>query len=436
MPRSPLAGSRIRERRLLSGMKQADLARLAGVSASYLNLIEHNRRPASDALLTALAAALAVDPAQLREGAEAAQIAALRDAAARAPHPQEVEIDRAEEFLGRFPGWAALLADTQTRAERMERNLADLSDRMAHDPYLPAALHEVLSSVTSVRATAGILAETQDIDPDWQQRFHQNLNQDALRLTEAASGLAGYLAATATEQSAATPQEEVEEWHARHGYHIPALETQGTAAIPALLVAPELTSRAGRDLANRNFQRYGADAALLPLAAIRALWGASGDPLQVAQRTGIGLAAVLRRVATLPDLPSGLAIADGSGTITTRKPLPGFPFPRFAAACPLWPLYRALPRPSQPVRAEIALPGPTGLRFLAFAISDIAYPGGLDGPEVVTATMLILPARTPASATGKAPVPAPVQPVGTTCRICPRAGCAARREASILSEEV
>ncbi len=429
MPRSALTGSRIRERRQLAGMKQAELARLAGVSASYLNLIEHNRRPASDTLLAAVAQALGVERELLREGAEAAQLLLVRDAAAQSSGRAMPELDRAEEFLGRFPGWAALLAETQGKAALLERNLADLNDRMAHDPYLPAALHEVLSAVTSVRATAGILADTDDLDREWQQRFHQNLNADAVRLADAASGLAGYLASTGADQgAAATPQEEVEAWVSRTGSHIPALEVGGS--VDALLAAPELASRAGRDMAARWFRLYATDAARLPLAPFRAAWAATGgDPLQVAVQFDVGLAMVLRRAATLPELDSGLAIADGSGALTWRKPLAGFAFPRFGAACPLWPLYRALPRPGQPIRAELHLPGPMAARYLAYAISDIAYPAGFDGAEVVTATMLILPL------TGAVSVHGPTIAVGTSCRICPRAGCPARRESSILTQE-
>ena len=44
MARTALTGTRVRERRLRIGMKQADLARAAGISPAYLNLIEHNRR--------------------------------------------------------------------------------------------------------------------------------------------------------------------------------------------------------------------------------------------------------------------------------------------------------------------------------------------------------------------------------------------------------
>ena len=48
MPRAALVGSRIRERRSLLGLRQADVARAAGISPAYLNLIEHNRRRIAD----------------------------------------------------------------------------------------------------------------------------------------------------------------------------------------------------------------------------------------------------------------------------------------------------------------------------------------------------------------------------------------------------
>ena len=44
MPRSTLTGTRIREKRTVQNIRQADLAREVGISPSYLNLIEHNRR--------------------------------------------------------------------------------------------------------------------------------------------------------------------------------------------------------------------------------------------------------------------------------------------------------------------------------------------------------------------------------------------------------
>ncbi|MGB5069279.1 MAG: short-chain fatty acyl-CoA regulator family protein, partial [Albidovulum sp.] len=97
----------------------------------------------------------------------------------------------------------------------------------------------------------------------------------------------------------------------------------------------------------------------------------------------------------------------------------------FGAACPLWPLYEALARPMVPIRAVVELAGRVPQRFLTYAFSEPRYPGGFDGPQVVEAMMLILPAP-PARQEGE-------RAIGTSCRICPRAACVARREPSILS---
>ena len=65
MSREGLTGSRIRERRVMAGQKQADLAKAIGISASYLNLIEHNRRRIGGKLLLDIAAALDVAPSSV-----------------------------------------------------------------------------------------------------------------------------------------------------------------------------------------------------------------------------------------------------------------------------------------------------------------------------------------------------------------------------------
>ena len=108
MARDALTGSRIRERRSIAGFRQAELARHVGISASYLNLIEHNRRRIGGKLLVDIAQALGVEPSMLTEGAEAALIASLREAA-EDMNTVVAETDKADEFARRFPGWAEVL---------------------------------------------------------------------------------------------------------------------------------------------------------------------------------------------------------------------------------------------------------------------------------------------------------------------------------------
>ena len=153
MPQGQLTGTRIRERRGRQGLRQTDLAAQVGISASYLNLIEHNKRRIGGKLLVAIAGALGVEPAQLTEGAEAALIATLREA--RAAHSGAgAEAEQAEELAGRFPGWAEVLARSHRRAASLERTVETLTDRLTHDPHLAAALHE--RSKRGAAALAGV----------------------------------------------------------------------------------------------------------------------------------------------------------------------------------------------------------------------------------------------------------------------------------------
>lgn len=408
-----LTGTRIRERRLALSRRQADVARAAGISAAYLNLIEHNRRPVGDHLVSRLAAALEVSPAELAEGREEAQIARLREAAVRLPDDVAPELDQAAELLARFPGWAAALTATARRADALERQLVTLSDRMTQDPYLLTTLHEVLSAVTSVRSTASILAEGGDIPPDWRRRFHANLDQDSLRLSSTAQALVAYLDSFDTQGAIYTPQEEVEAWLA--------------AGAPPVETAGDLASDAARSMACDHLRRMDEDRAALSDDLMAAAVAATPEPMGMADRLRLPLDLVMRRLAVLKPAgfeAAGLLVCDGSGALTLRRPAPGFPLPRPGDACPLWPLFQALAMPQTALARVVE--APSGRRFRTLSLATRRQPLGAAGPVLTRAQMLILP-QSPG-----APEP-PDLLIGPACRICPRGGCVARREPSILA---
>ncbi|MBC55997.1 MAG: transcriptional regulator [Confluentimicrobium sp.] len=430
--RGALTGTRIRERRMMAGLRQAELAAAVGISPSYLNLIEHNRRRIGGKLLVDIARRLDVEASALAEGAEVALLQGLREAAA-GHEAALADLPRIEEFAGRFPGWAQLVVDQGRRLAELERTVELLSDRMAHDPSLSASLHEVLSVVTAIRSTAAILAETKDIDPGWQARFHRNIHDDSRRLAEGTKALVTYLdESTDAPDRQGTPQEEVEAFLKARGYHFPELEA-GRADIGALIAsAAELSSAPARELARRFLERYAHDAASLPLEAFAAAVSETGpEPGHLAHRFGVDPLMVFRRLASLPEArmgtPAGLVLCDGSGTLTFRKPLAGFALPRFGAACPLWPLYRALTHPMDRLRVVVEQASRPPQRFLTYALCQPVGVQGFSGPQVVEAAMLILPAPRGAE-------DAEATPIGTSCRVCPRRDCAARREPSILAD--
>jgi|GEM_PF-47389 len=501
MSQPRLTGSRIRERRLALGHRQTDLAREVGISPAYLNLIEHNRRRIGGKLVVDLARVLGCEPAQLTEGAEDALVTALREADARggaavsspqadpapgggvaagAAQKPVAEREPAEDFAGRFPGWAALAVDQARKISALERLVETLSDRLAHDPHLAASLHEVLSSVTAIRSAAAILSDP-NIAPDWQARFLRNVREESRRLSESAQGLVTWLDTGA--DFASTPLSPVDElgaFVAQTGYHFPALEAPGAGPreIEAVVASdPAIADAGAEDLARAMLERYLADARVLPEGAFLASRAsgatptarasgatptarasgapptarasgatptarasgatptahASGapptsraagdDPARIAAAFGEGVDAVLRRMAALGGKSAGLVTCDSAGALLLRKPVEGFAPPRFGAGCTLWPLYRALSRPAQPVEALIEMPGRIPHLFRARAVA-LPVPGtGFATPAALEATMLVERVED---------APTPPLPVGTACRVCPRDACLVRREPSIL----
>ncbi|MEV8468513.1 helix-turn-helix domain-containing protein [Fluviibacterium sp. DFM31] len=436
MPRSALTGTRIRERRTMLGLKQADLARTVEISPSYLNLIEHNRRRIGGALLSRIARTLKVEVANLTQGAETEQVDQL--SAAAAAHPEvNAEIDRIDEFVGRFPGWAALMSAQQRRLVQLEHHVASLVDRLAHDPFLSDSLHDILSKVSAIQSTASILVETDDLDEVWQRRFHRNLHADSGKLAEGASSLVDYLDAEGdAELGMVSPQEELESFLNSRAFHIDGLETEVPDLAESILDQDKaITSRGGKDLVRTYLWRYREEALAMPLEDFTEAAEELGyDPARLAQRFGCDIPAVFRRLASMPsDQGSrriGLVVCDGAGALILRKATELLPLPRFGAACALWPLYRALTRPMAPVRAVLEHAGRPGYRFLCYAMSHASYPLGFGGPAVYEASMILVPPALvePTEAEG------PVEVIGTSCRICPVENCAARREPSILSD--
>lgn len=431
MHETVLAGTRIRERRLQMGLKQSVLAEAVGISASYLNLIEHNRRRIGGKLVVALARALQVEPAQLSEGARTELIDGLRDAVVTSADASLLAIS-APSLAEREPGWAGFVIAQHQRIETQADLIATLTDRLTHDPQLAASVHEVLSVITAIRSTAGILAGSDPIEQEWLTRFHRNMYEDSQRLAESAQALVAYLEEAEEHEDLSETRlavEELELWLESQDYHVGALEkstpSQSAGDLGEVPVAEEVL--------RPYLERYRRDAAMVPLKTLSQALASRplADPLALADSLDVPFSTLMRRIATLPKGQGpdcGLVICDSSGTLTFRRPIEGFPIPRFGAGCPLWPLYQCLSQPQRPVCAHLRQSGYHGQDFTAFAIAEPRLPASFDGPQVFEATMLILPSRLFDLSDA-----VPRLPVGSSCRICPREDCQARREPSVHS---
>ncbi|MGH1579215.1 short-chain fatty acyl-CoA regulator family protein [Planktotalea sp.] len=457
MGRDTLTGSRIRERRIMLGVKQAELARKTGISASYLNLIEHNRRRIGGKLLLDLAAVLDVEPTLLTEGAEATLMASLREVAASQPS-HSAELDRLEEFAGRFPGWARMIESISQQQSSLEQTVVSLTDRMTHDPQLAEALHDILGAVTSIRSTSSILVKTEELEPEWRNRFHRNINEDAQRLTEGSQSLATYLNGEMSETNqVTTPQDEIEAFFRQNKFQFPALEESSDqesagGAITALLADAEsvVISASAKTQVEALLLRYWQDAQALPAENLMIDVAAHGlEPAKIAARIGLDIGCVMRRLSSLtgeqlsPLISSdiydigeeglGLAVCDSSGTLTLRKPLRGFPLPRFGAACPLWNLYQALSRPLTALRETVIQSGRDAAHFETQAFAQPITSPQFGAVALFESNMLIVPLSRHVVSRGSYAQNGDVRQIGVSCRICPIEVCAGRREPSILA---
>lgn len=95
-PRKALLGNKIRRLRQDRQLTQQQMAERLGISASYLNLIEHDERPVTVALLLKLGNAFNVDLQELSDDAERRLALSLREVfadpglAAAAVDPEEI----------------------------------------------------------------------------------------------------------------------------------------------------------------------------------------------------------------------------------------------------------------------------------------------------------------------------------------------------------
>jgi transcriptional regulator with XRE-family HTH domain len=475
-----ISGLKIRERRRELGMSQADLARRCAISASYLNLIEHDRRRVTGARAASIARALDLDPGALDARREARMLDDLLEVAAD-PLLGADGLTRAgaRELIARFPAWARALAEAHRRLGDALATVEALNDRLAHDPSLGEALHAMLTDVAALRSTSEILATVADIPPPQRERFEANMAEQVLRLSDTSGALVAYFDRTAARLPSERPEAQLDAFLAARRDGFPALEAAADAARARLGLAPgdgieaglraalapglrppphapqsarraalaltfarqtlaapveaetdgapELGGEDARAAARALLTRHAADALRLPRARLAALASALGhDVAAIVAATGEDSGFVLRRLAAAA-LPGGPRLAflavDGAGRLLERRD-PHLIVPSGREfSCPLWALHRA-PDDGGLLVQTIAPPQGAPLVLLAVGRAH----AGLRRTD-----MLAMPAGDAAGTAYAAAAAAPPLAVGVNCRICAHEGCAHRREPPIAA---
>lgn len=239
-PQRSLIGSKLRAKRKALGLSQVELAARAGISASYLNLIESNRRNVAGALLQRLAEALAL-PLEFIDGAAERRLvdglAEIRGApvlASLALDPEPIA-----DLVARYPGWAQALVNLHRAQVDGLATVNALADRLNQDPALAGAVHSLLTHVSSIRSAAEILEQDSALDAVQRRRFVANVVDDSQRLSEVAQRLAGFFTGSLTGTHSLTPADEVDDFFIDHDNHFPTLEEAADALREALRLPPE-----------------------------------------------------------------------------------------------------------------------------------------------------------------------------------------------------
>ncbi len=433
-----LLGARIRERRRQIGTTQAALAQQVGISPSYMNLIERNKRAIAGPLLRRIAKALEVSLDDLDGASERRLLEGLEEVAHL---PQlsrlQIEADRVGEFLGRFPGWArALAALVRSEQETRELNRA-LSDRLSHDPFLGESVHQMLTRIASVRSAVEILADVEDMSAEERGRFDRIVQDETRVLSDVGEALAAYFQKAEAPGRALTPLDEVEAlFDARENRfaEIEAAVDSGLSdmdpVIDAILQSqPQIETEVARTRARAALTCYVEDALLAPAARFaEAAAKHRYDIETLAEELDAPVDVVCRRLTTLAvekDVPRfGYLSANAAGAIVDVRSLRGMSAPRYAAACPLWALFRAQQAPGLTLRQRVGFPN--GSRFVFAARSRAVASAGFGVPRHFVTDMLVMTEADAALTAYAVHDDTPVEQVGPSCRACPRRDCAHR----------
>lgn len=156
--RRSLIGSTLRERRRALGVTQARLAAQVGISASYLNLIEGDKRNIGGVLVKRIADALGLALEEVDGAAERRLVDDLTELAGELLLGDlRLDAAGAHGLASRQRDWARALVRLHRAWLDRGQAVNALSDRLHQDPFLGEAVHRMLTQVTAIRSSAEIL---------------------------------------------------------------------------------------------------------------------------------------------------------------------------------------------------------------------------------------------------------------------------------------
>jgi len=197
-----------------------------GVSVSYINLVEHDRRKLTGERLRDVTRILGIDSGALDGEAERQLLADLEQLASN-PALADLTLDQGQgrTLLAQHEPWARALVALHRAGQRDQGLIAAFSDRLNHDPLLNESIHDILNASTAIRSVTAIYDEGGEITSDQRARFDEILSEEAARLAVVTQSLAGFFERSDQPGSGLTAPEEVDDFLFERRNYFDAIET-------------------------------------------------------------------------------------------------------------------------------------------------------------------------------------------------------------------
>ncbi|MDE2163687.1 MAG: DUF2083 domain-containing protein [Alphaproteobacteria bacterium] len=453
-------GTKLRRLRQEHKLTQAQMAQKLEISASYLNLLEHNQRPVTASVLLKLVQRFSINVDLFNSDDEPRLLSDLMEALSDPLFDVHgIKAADVKELVSVSPaiGRALLTLYQAARGARTpsktpESKYTDNSDADAGD------LMEIPTGMPSEEVT-DFLQLSNNYFHSLELAAESLWEDHKLSLGNLFHGLASVLAARFAVDVAVLPNEAMENTLREYrslqrqlrlsemlplpsrvfqlAYQIALLGWSNE--IDALAARGKFTTQESDQLTRIALANYFAGAVMMPYARFQEAARGTRHELEVLQhRFGASFEQVCHRLTTLrrpgaEGVPFHLIRVDVAGNISKRYSGSGINIARFGAACPRWNVYDAFATPGM-LRVQVSqMPDetsyfcvartitpigrhtrshPNGSRVTRLAIGlgcplsyarDIVYADGLtlDDPQIIT-------------------------PIGVSCRICERMDCPER----------
>jgi hypothetical protein len=448
---APLLGAKVRALRRRENLTQVELAERLGVSASYLNLIENNRRPLTAPLLIRIAQLFQIDLHAFAATDDTRMVADLLEAFGDPIFESHglTNLDLRELAIT-SPNVARAVITLYRSYAAARDSVSALGERLAGGEGLAGVDPSRLPS----EEVSDLIQRHVNHFPELEEGAEQIWRQAELDADDVYRGLVRYMAAVhriqvrvvqvGDERKAMRrfdPEKrtislsEVLPPRSRRFQlaHQVGLITQ-SALLDRLARDAELSTPESRALARVAMANYFAAALLMPYAPFHAAARAERYDIELlAHRFGASFEQVCHRLTTLrrpgaEGVPLHFLRIDIAGNISKRFSGSGIRFARFSGACPRWNVHAAFMTPGM-IRIQLSRM-PDGGVFFCIARTVRSDRGGYHAPHTVQAIGMgcdVRYARELVYADGvDLDNQSAAVPVGVTCRLCEHLDCAQR----------